>query len=77
MGGRCGAAGLVGADEGGEPCERQEQATKRKELDALGRIMNAYLCFARQTGCRPGMAVNDASDAPLARVSRSEREGER
>ena len=26
-------------------------------------IMNAYMCFARVTGCRPGMAVNDAADA--------------
>ena len=26
-------------------------------------VLNAYTCFARQTGCRPGMAVNDAADA--------------
>lgn len=26
-------------------------------------IMNAYMCFARVTGCRPGMAVNDSADA--------------
>jgi hypothetical protein len=26
-------------------------------------VMNAYMCFARQTGCRPGMAVNDKADA--------------
>ena len=44
-------------------------------------IMNAYLCFARQTGCRPGMAVNDAaaaadSDSPC-RASPAERGRER
>ena len=26
-------------------------------------VLNAYMCFARVTGCRPGMAVNDAADA--------------
>ena len=26
-------------------------------------VLNAYTCFARQTGCRPGMAVNDVADA--------------
>ena len=44
-------------------------------------IMNAYLCFARQTGCRPGMAVNDAADAADSdshwRASPAERERER
>ena len=25
-------------------------------------VMNAYTCFARTTGCRPGMAVNDVKD---------------
>ena len=25
-------------------------------------VVNAYTCLARTTGCRPGMAVNDASD---------------
>ena len=43
-------------------------------------IMNAYLCFARQTGCRPGMAVNDAADAADSdshwRASPAEREKE-
>ena len=43
-------------------------------------IMNAYLCFARQTGCRPGMAVNDAADAADMdshwRASPAERERE-
>ena len=45
-------------------------------------IMNAYLCFARQTGCRPGMAVNDAADAadsdrsPVERGILRERERE-
>ena len=26
-------------------------------------VMNAYSCFARVTGCRPAMAVNDKKDA--------------
>ena len=26
-------------------------------------VMNAYTCFARTTGCRPGMAVNDKKDS--------------
>jgi hypothetical protein len=26
-------------------------------------VMNAYVCFARTTGCRPGMAVNDVKDS--------------
>jgi hypothetical protein len=29
---------------------------------SLSYVMNAYACFARVTGCRPGMAVNDAKD---------------
>ena len=29
----------------------------------LAFVMNAYMGLARQTGCRPGMAVNDRTDA--------------
>lgn len=28
----------------------------------LAYILNAYMCLARTTGCRPGMAVNDLKD---------------
>ena len=63
--------------------EYQMQDTQLLELFEVNVafIMNAYLCFARQTGCRPGMAVNDAADAADSdshwRASPAERERER
>ena len=31
-------------------------------------VLNAYMGFARQTGCRPGMAVNVVQDAEIGRA---------
>ena len=45
--------------------EYQMQDTKLSEPFEVNEsfVLNAYMCFARHTGCRPGMAVNDKADA--------------